>query len=295
MSSVTMSKSEMNTIMLEMQKEFPFYYMNNFEPRVLSIVDEYIPDEVPFSHRFRHVFVAFGLSQNYAEAIITASQCSEVNTIRCIVSILGANYDNIELDDKKILPTLRKGFSLAARRGHMEVIKYFVSLSPFIYTHEGVVEASEHGHYEIVKYLTDIRSNVLSNNSLAFRLASKNGHLKIVHYLVEKGAKINACNDYAIRSASQNGHLNVVKYLASRGAKVNALHDVAIRNAAKNGHLEVVEYLLSMGANPKSIDHLDIFVLLQSRNIELARYMSRLHVNFRPNGIENVNDFLLDY
>ncbi|QTF49398.1 putative ankyrin repeat protein [Acanthamoeba polyphaga mimivirus] len=50
--------------------------------------------------------------------------------------------------------------------------------------------ASEEGHLEVVKYLVSLGADIRAHNDYAVRMASMDGHHEVVKYLLSLGAKI---------------------------------------------------------------------------------------------------------
>jgi ankyrin repeat protein len=73
------------------------------------------------------------------------------------------------------------------------------------------------GHLELVKYLISLSRdiNIHAQDERAFRLACENGHLEVVEYLISLNRNINihAQNEEAFRLACRDGKLKLVKYL----------------------------------------------------------------------------------
>jgi len=123
---------------------------------------------------------------------------------------------------------------------------------------DSFAEASRNGHLEVIKYLMSLPEEYkiipAVNNNLVIRYASLNGHLDVVKYLMslpkEYGIDPAASENGAIRWASENGHLDVIKYLMSlpKEYKINpgSNNNLAIKWASENGHLNVVNYLSSL-------------------------------------------------
>jgi ankyrin repeat protein len=124
-------------------------------------------------------------------------------------------------------------FQLACKYGHLDVVKYLISLEP------------DHN-----------RINIHADDEDAFQLACYNGHLDVVKYLISlepdhNHINIHANNEDAFRWACQNGHLDVVKYLISlepshESIDIHADDEYAFEYACKNSHLDVVKFLLSL-------------------------------------------------
>ena len=60
--------------------------------------------------------------------------------------------------------------------------------------------ASLNGHLEVVKYLVSLGGNIRAQNNQAFRRATRNGHVEVVKYLVSLGGNIRA-DGYTVRLA----------------------------------------------------------------------------------------------
>ncbi len=146
-------------------------------------------------------------------------------------------------------------FEDASERGHLEVVKYLMSLDR-VYNIDPSADddyalgfASLNGHLEVVKYLiSTCFVNPNSDDNCAIRWASEKGNLEVVKYLMSTGlVDPSAKNDEAIGLASSNGYLEVVEYLMSTGIVDPSGNDnYSIKRAIKNGHLDVIEYLLSL-------------------------------------------------
>ena len=136
----------------------------------------------------------------------------------------------------------------ACRYGHIEIIKYLVSINAPI-DKNTISYAARGGHIEVVKYLVSINAPI---NDTAIKFAARSGNLDLVKYLVSVNAQIDLC---ALSYASEYGHTEVVKYLVS----INAPIGCAIRFASYNKHHKIVKYLLWHDGAPKDID-VNLFV-----------------------------------
>ena len=182
----------------------------------------------------------------------------------------------------------KKILRLAAKNGHLDVIKYLVDgVNKGRASHVFLIEqgadihnddeetlrlAAEKGRLDVVKYLVEQGADLHARDEEALRLAAENGHLDVVKYLVdvvnkgrashvflvEHGADLHVRDEEALRWAAANGHLDVIKYLVEHGANIHDRNDDALKRAAINGKLDVVKYLLEQGA--------DLSVLLSNPN-----------------------------
>jgi ankyrin repeat protein len=134
-------------------------------------------------------------------------------------------------------------FQLACWNGHLEVVKYLISLEPesgrinvHALNEEAFRNACENGHLDVVKYLISLepshnRINIHAMYEDAFRLACENGHLPIVKYLIslepEYGLiNIHARYEWAFRYGSfQIQHLLIRNYPNYNWKQVNGYYD----------------------------------------------------------------------
>ena len=119
----------------------------------------------------------------------------------------------------------KKGIFLAAKFGHLEVVKYLISVGENIH-------ACSNNHIEILHWRNDYMTIEKFTNEGIF-LAATFGHLNIVKFLISVGANIHAKDDYALQYSAQIGHFEVVKYLISVGANIHAANDYALRWSAE--------------------------------------------------------------
>ncbi len=146
--------------------------------------------------------------------------------------------------------TLDSALIIASLYGHLEIVKYLVSLGTNIHIYgeyySPLYNVSRKGHLKIAQYLVSLGVDIHADNERALYYASTDGHLNVVQYLVEKGANIHADNERALYYASTDGHLNVVQYLVEKGANIHADNERALRSASMYGRLTIVKYLVSM-------------------------------------------------
>ncbi|KAL3981526.1 Ankyrin repeats (3 copies) family protein [Acanthocheilonema viteae] len=190
---------------------------------------------------------------------------------------------------------LESALTLAAYKGHYDVVKYLLEQGADKYKeelHTALMEASMDGHYEVAKLLLDNGAPVnLASDSFEspLTLAACGGHPDLVRLLLERGAIVEEVNDEGytpLMEASREGHLEVVRLLIKFGAKVNTQTDetgeTALTLAACGGFKDVVELLvrsdarLDTGANTPLMEaaqegHLDTvrFILNEMRSLGL--------------------------
>ena len=60
-----------------------------------------------------------------------------------------------------------------------------------------VILASQNGHLETVKYLVSLEADIKANDNYAVIVASENGYIETVKYLVSLGSDIKADDNFA--------------------------------------------------------------------------------------------------
>ncbi len=180
--------------------------------------------------------------------LISSYHPSELKNFRLVSKTFSNVYlKNVDLNEEQSL-WLSKVFiknkrDLAVIKKHLMLVKDDV-----------LFWASRDGHLEIVKYLVSLGANIKAKYNQAVVYASENGHLEIVKYLVSQGADIKDRDNSAVIYASKNGHLETVKYLVSQGADIKAQYDSAVIYASRGRHSKTVRYLVSQGAKISALE-----------------------------------------
>ena len=133
----------------------------------------------------------------YVTNIITLSYSSNYPNVINFYSLHSSNEFNLDY---------------ACARGHLDIVKYFVSLGVNIRANKDAFRlACQYGHLDIVKYFVSLCVNIHTNMDYALHLACKYGHLNVVKYLIDLGANIHADNDWIFRYSP----LHILKYINS--------------------------------------------------------------------------------
>jgi ankyrin repeat protein len=145
--------------------------------------------------------------------------------------------------------------SVAAKKGHLDVIQYFLDNDADFYVYTPIYNAAKHGHLNIVKYLINSGADIHVDDDELLSISAKKGHLNVVKYLVENGANIHEYEyndeDGALCNAVENGHLDVVKYLIESKLYIITNYDIRkiLVKAIKNNQLNVAQYFMEMWKN----------------------------------------------
>lgn len=184
--------------------------------------------------------------------------------------------------------------NIAARNGHLEVVKLLMSFSQPCNDGTGRMKrvdvnhadrdgwtplrsASWGGHSEVVRLLIAQPACKIDladkEGRTALRAAAWSGHEDILKLLIESGADVNSVDRQgrtSLIAASYMGHYDIVEILLENGANVNHL-DLDGRSAlcvaalcGSSGYSKVISTLLDHGANTDQLDNDGMSPLLVS-------------------------------
>ncbi|BCS82591.1 ankyrin repeat protein [Cotonvirus japonicus] len=254
-----------------------------FPPEIWIYISDYVQEnKLNLFFTNTDFLPLINLLPDYHDVFIYAVQNNYIDIIKHIIYLKKINPNIVDF----IYINLDNGIYEASKIGHIEIIKYLISLgekdnSKHIKCscNRSIVKAAKKGYLDIVKYFISIDVDINYKNQAVFRKSAKKGHLDIVKYLVELGVDIQIYNNDAIKFAAFNGHLNIVKFLVEKGANINAEDNFAISYAACNGHLEMVKYLVEKGANIYVNDHFAYRMAKQNKHYDIVKYFESLIIN----------------
>lgn len=116
---------------------------------------------------------------------------------------------NIRLVKKLGTPKNSVPIGVAAQYGHLDVVKYLISVDSPI-THNTITYAAINGHLDIIKYLTSINAPIIS---LAINYAIREEQLEVIKYLIE----IDAPTDENTAIYALEYSLHILKLLLLNG------------------------------------------------------------------------------
>ncbi|KAH8406656.1 hypothetical protein KR222_001949 [Zaprionus bogoriensis] len=188
----------------------------------------------------------------------------------------------------------QSALNIAARNGHLEVVKLLLSFSQPCNDGTGRMKrvdvnhadrdgwtplrsASWGGHSEVVRLLISQPACKIDladkEGRTALRAAAWSGHEDILKLLIESGADVNSVDRQgrtSLIAASYMGHYDIVEILLENGANVNHL-DLDGRSAlcvaalcGSSGYSKVISTLLDHGANTDQLDNDGMSPLLVS-------------------------------
>lgn len=157
------------------------------------------------------------MSYNGQNCLQQAARSGSLRTV-CLLLDRGVKYEDAFKADF---------LSVAAQRGHQDIVQHFISLGCNI---------NEHSY---------------GASSLA--AAARNGELSMVRYLIDKGARLEEpyIGGKALEDAAEYGHADVVKLLVEQGVPVNGTKpgNNPMLLALMYDQRDVVRTLLQLGAD----------------------------------------------
>ena len=188
--------------------------------------------------------------------LLYAAECGYTE----IIKIFLRTAASIELDNE----AYQQAANAAAKRGHLDTMKFFISVNGYIRGNRLLQAASSTGQFLVVEYLlhndpTSLASDPsLGPNPLV--LAASKGHNEVVRTLLRYGVCVNIADNPGqtpLHHAVKNGRCHVVRTLIHHHANVNAsdmegntpLHSAAMAVKSR----ELVKALLKAGAKRDAV------------------------------------------
>jgi ankyrin repeat protein len=178
--------------------------------------------------------------------------------IELAMQLLGQGTIDIRATDSNGYTAL----TLAARKGHKDVVELLLAMGADIHARENgdtaLLQAAYNGHKDIVALLLDRGADICArdnNRDTALTLAALSGYKDVVQLLLDRGADIHTRNDdgdTALTLAAFLNRTDAVELLLNRGADIHTRNDdnnTALIRAASFGSRDTVKLLLDRGAN----------------------------------------------
>lgn len=163
----------------------------------------------------------------------------------------------------------------AGRDGNLDIVKYFIDISPCFHSYSVSDKAALNGHFEIVKYLSVKK---LNDNEVV-NYAIRGGHLEIMKYLIRKNKisdmdpllkeaikcdqreiinyiteDMGYTSPEGITMVADMGNFEMVKYFTEMSQPCPY---EAIDGAASKGHFDIAKYLINHGRNYCTLEIVD--------------------------------------
>lgn len=249
-------------------------------------------------------------NETYECAFQSACDGGDLSGIKFLYSLENVNI-NIHADNER-------AFRLAARNGHIEVIRYLNSLEKInihIKNEKIFRYSCSNGRFEVVKYLYSLGGiDIHVQNEFAFRVSCKYGYLELAKWLYSVSLNennkidIHIKNENAFRWSCYCSNLEVAKWLYdldtenridlyATGAKNGkcASHKLPKRNAlnlaCRNNQIEMTKWLWDLYSRPYSKEHLNLIDKLfhyscRQGNLDMAKLFCSLDNRYRIDGVQ---------
>jgi ankyrin repeat protein len=146
--------------------------------------------------------------------------------------------------------------------------------------------AAKYGHMDIVKYFCE--DYVIYDDDSAFRFAARYGHLDIVNYLLRRtGADVENLDYYALRWSLKNKHYDIVKRLLKNSERSE---QVALRQCAATGDLDAIKYLIGIGCDPTRTTGLVVYPC-GTGHIDMVNFLISWNCDPLPYGFAFISGF----
>jgi ankyrin repeat protein len=169
-------------------------------------------------------------------------------------------------------------FFKASKCGHLNIIKYFISLKIITIPIKsiGFIHATKNNDFSMVKYLADQGAEASFNNDHALIIACENGNLSMVKYMISLGADITTLDNEPVITACKKGNFRIVRYLAELDDEI--LNDYRVLEwAAWSGNIRLVEYLIYSGGE---IDDKILIKACENGRLEMVKYLVSVYKSF---------------
>jgi hypothetical protein len=140
-----------------------------------------------------------------------------------------------------------KAFLIAIRKGHKDIVRYFMELDVFEDVDKGTAFdiIVEENKVEMMDFVLKNNLFMLDPKEIdnALIRSAQIDELDMVKCLVENGANIHAKNEYVLKESVSNANYKVVKYLLENGADVSVDDNIVLKMSIENGDDDIVELI----------------------------------------------------
>lgn len=212
-----------------------------------------------------------------AEPIYTAASRGYLDVVRSLVQ-RAKTRNALELAELCFTP-----LNGAAGGGHIEVVRYFISLGANINRYKWnspLYSAIKGGHLAVVQYLAEMGAEL---NSKALIIAVKGDHLQIAEYLLKLGVDPNSYQYPPLLTTTiLENNIRMFYLLLRHGVDVNyggIFDDNAIFAAVKGNHVNIARSLLQHGVAVYQYQRPSLLrIAVSKHNPELSRIVYQIQV-----------------
>jgi len=231
---------------LELKVPFEQFYQTSLAgpDRYLQLLAELNKICLPGSERSVDVNICLGLASSH-------------NNLNLVKYFLEQGANNLE-----------PAFLAASANGHLEMLKYLVSImipETLVYPNvlsDALLIAASHQHQNIIDYLIYLGNifhynfPTIENLNNALINTADTGNIKLFDYLLLLGANN---LEGALYNAAEHNQKNLVTHIINLAQKTNYDLDLvmALLGAASGGHKELLDYILRLDSTLNDIEILD--------------------------------------
>jgi hypothetical protein len=164
-------------------------------------------------------------------------------------------------------------FRIAVGRGHLEIIKYILSVKGKTYIYPVIIEAIKHNHFEVFKYLSkNIDRDIIVQLII---VAARYDRFEIAKYIADVSKDIIAYHHYVIVNVVKYNRIDIMKHLVNLGVDVTMCDNRLIRRIrfGDRKNSEMVEYLIEQKADISVLDHRPLILAFNKNNFEMIKVL----------------------
>ncbi|ALX27659.1 hypothetical protein GMAR_ORF285 [Golden Marseillevirus] len=172
-------------------------------------------------------------------------------------------------------PRHREFLEIAAKNGHLSLLKYIKKKAPCFWDGFDVLrESARHGHLHVLLWLERKEKGMAKNYAVAY--AARGGHLEILKWLKEMDAE--GDDELLLDNAVRSGSMEVLDYVWKNWPQLETWASSAVPAAAWNNRVDMMEYLVSRGV---PIRRHTLLYAVYKQNIEAIDWLIKNIPNFR--------------
>ena len=177
-------------------------------------------------------------------------------------------------------------FSEAAKHGHIEILKYMVSIP--VYPHIGMYKlafynAAINNHTHILHYILSLKYK-LNVHQYLFQII-KHNHLSVLKFLVKHRRQkyYPLICDYSMYPAGASGNIDMINYILSIKPNIS-INSHVLDGAVEYGHIHIVEFILQSNPNIL-IENKTFHCAAIDKQLDMMKYIFNLNSSLICNTI----------
>jgi len=187
--------------------------------------------------------------------------------LKYVEKLYSDTFNSIEQD------VLNNTLADAATKGHLDVLKYLVSIGADIPINDIniMTKVTEYGRLDILQYIEANGGDLSIFHNMCLRTAVLNGQLDILKYLISKYPTMIDAVLKIIFTSHCDKQLDMVEFLVNHGAVITNMEYLHL--AVEYNNFDMVKYLVSKGVPIKADDHDILLLAIESNNLDMVKYL----------------------